>query len=118
MKWKEFVENNIVVAPDIALKPGQMLMTSDPKDPSKSVLITNVGNDEVHTNSVIHGNVLVNIEPSVEDTCLTLLMRLVITARNGNKEEYKATKKEIKKLMDESPIAKKFIKDAMKSMRV
>lgn len=49
--WESFCKKDIVVVPNTTLKPGQAFLTSDLNDPRKTVIITNMGEGEVHINS-------------------------------------------------------------------
>ena len=112
LTWKEFVEKNVVVAPEGFLRPGQSLLTSDPSDPSKSILITNTGDDTAY---VVDGKI--SVEVNNEDYYLSLVVQLINTARQGNKEEYRKVKKEVKRLQLENKEAKKFFQTAFKAVK-
>lgn len=117
LTWKEFTEKCIVVAPDITLKPGQSILTSNPNDPSKTVMITNMGKKGVHTSDVFDGKITPTIEINKEDTYLSLIIQLVHTARHDKMDDYRSVKKEIKRLMLEDKDAKKFFKTAFNAIK-
>lgn len=117
LTWKEFTEKCITVVPDITLRPGQSLLTSDRNDPSKTVMITNLGDDGVHVGDVVDGKIISTIETNDEDYYLHLVIQLVHTARHNDMDKYKEVKKEIKQLMKENKEAKKFFQTAFAAVK-
>ncbi len=105
------------IMPNHAIKPGTIVIVPNKEDISVNDLFIITGLDEKGENKMEPFKPIPK-EIDREEYWMSLIMRMVQTARQNKKEEYRELRKEIKRNMLEDKEAREFFQTAFSSVKI